>query len=127
VKEYVKEAREIAERAGYRLALADIHLFCAEVLLERQEANGKRQKEKNNTNSFFGLSIEKHLQKAKEYALDVSEYEHLYQSPDPHFYDDIPEAAMLKRGMTEQERIDNGYWVAYQIALALEKRVAAQR
>lgn len=30
---------------------------------------------------------------------------------------------MLKRGMTQQERIDNGYWVAYQIALALEERV----
>ena len=44
---------------------------------------------------------------------------------DPHFYDGIPEAVMLKRGMTQQERIDNGYWMAYQIALALEKRMAA--
>ncbi len=64
-----------------------------------------------------------HPQRAKEYALDVSESIHLYQSPDPHFYDGIPEAAMLKRGMTQQERIDNGYWVAYQIAEALEERV----
>ncbi|MGH7456205.1 MAG: hypothetical protein ACRENG_32935 [bacterium] len=127
MKEYVKEAREIAERAGYRLVLADIHLFCAEVGLERQKVNSKEQKEKNNTNSFLGLSIEEHLQKAKEYALDISEYAHLYQSQDPHFYDGIPEAAMLKRGMTEQERIDNGYWVAYQIALAMEQRLAAQR
>jgi len=127
VEEYVKEAREIAERAGYRLQLADIHLFCAEVGLERQKENSKKQKEKTNTNSFLGLSIKEHLQKAREYALDVSEYAHLYQSTDPHFYDGVPEAAMLKRGLTEQERIDNGYWVAYQIALALEQRLAAQR
>lgn len=55
---------------------------------------------------LLGLSIEEHLHKAKEYALDVSEYAHLYQSQDPHFYDGIPEAAMLKHGMTQQERID---------------------
>jgi hypothetical protein len=136
-EEYVKEAREIAERAGYRLALADIHLFCAEVLLEQQKGEGGREKGegrrekgeerrgKGETDSqtLLGLSIAEHLRKAKEYALDVSEYSHLYQSTDPHFYDGIPEAAMLKRGMTEQERIDNGYWVAYQIALALEERL----
>ncbi|NUM74858.1 hypothetical protein HUU40_10895 [candidate division KSB1 bacterium] len=122
IDDYLKEAREIAERAGYRLVLADIHLFCAELLLEKQTAKGKQQKA-TNTNSFLGLSIEEHLQKAKAYALDVSEYSHLYQSSAPHFYDGIPEAAMLKRGMTQQERIDNGYWVAYQIAEALEERV----
>ncbi len=43
VEEYVKEAREIAERAGYRLVLADIHLFCAEVLLEQQKEKRNRQ------------------------------------------------------------------------------------
>ncbi|KAA0229558.1 hypothetical protein EDS67_11025 [candidate division KSB1 bacterium] len=121
IDDYIKEAREIAARAGYRLVLADIHLFCAEALLEKQTAKGKQQKA-TNTNSFLGLS-EEHLRKAKTYALDVSEYAHLYQSSDPHFYDGIPEAAMLKRGMTQQERIDNGYWVAYQIAEALEERV----
>jgi len=119
MEETIKEAREIAERAGYRLALADIHLFCAEVLLDLR-ANVETQ----NFASVLGLSIEKHLRKAKEYALDVSEYSHLYQSQDPHFYDGIPEAAMLKRGMTHQERIDNGYWVAYKIAEALEERYA---
>jgi len=123
----VKEAREIAERAGYRLALADIHLFCAEVLLEKQKANCEEQKGKGGRDLFLGLPIEEHLHKAKEYALEVSEYAQLYQSSDPHFYDGIPEAAMLKRGMTEQERIDNGYWVAYQIALALEQRLAEQK
>jgi hypothetical protein len=29
---------------------------------------------------------------------------------------------MLKRGMTHEERIQNGYWVAYKIAEELEKR-----
>ncbi len=133
VEEHVKEAREIAERAGYRLVLADIHLFCAEILLELRETVGARGGVETGrrpvstgapiARTMFGLSIEQHLHKAKTYALDVSEYAHLYQSSDPHFYDSIPEAAMLKRGMTEQERIDHGYWVAYQIALALEQRL----
>lgn len=108
IDDYLKEAREIAERAGYRLPLADIHLFCADVGLE-VGADGRPPLQ------ILGLSIAQHLQKAKEYALDVSEY--------AHFYDGIPEATMLKRGMTQQERIDNGYWVAYQIAAALEERV----
>ncbi|MDQ1354496.1 MAG: hypothetical protein QG657_4805 [Acidobacteriota bacterium] len=38
------------------------------------------------------------------------------------FYKDIPEYDMLKRGMTEEERIQNGYWVAYQIAEILLKQ-----
>jgi len=116
----VEEAREIAERAGYRLVLADIHLLCAEVLLDLRET----VQTQNFASVLVGLSIEEHLRKAKEYALDVSEYSHLYQSQDPHFYDGIPEAAMLKRRMTHQERIDNGYWVAYKIAEALEERYA---
>jgi len=109
--EYIKEAHGIAERAGYRLKLADIHLFCGEVQLEMPEE------------SLLGLSASEHLQKAKEYAKDVSTFDDLYKSPDPHFYDGIPEYEMLKRGMTVQERIENGYWVAYKIAEALEKKL----
>jgi hypothetical protein len=56
---------------------------------------------------------------AKEYALDVSEFSDLYQSPNPDFYKGIPEYEMLKRGMTEEERIQNGYYMAYRIADAL--------
>jgi hypothetical protein len=63
-----------------------------------------------------------HLEKTREYALDVSEFSHLYQSKDPHFYDNIPEYEMLKRGMTEEEKIRNGYWVAYRIAEVLEEK-----
>lgn len=111
VEEYLKEAREVAERSGYRLQLADIHLLAAEVLLE----TGGEQ--------LLGLPPREHLQVAKDYARDVSKFEDLYQSQDPHFYDGIPEYDMLKRGMTEQERIENGYYVAYQIAEALEKRI----
>jgi hypothetical protein len=37
------------------------------------------------------------------------------------FYKDIPEYDMLKRGMTHEERIKNGYWIAYQIAEKLLK------
>ncbi len=117
VEETLKEAREIAGRVGYRLVLADIHLFCAEIMLA-VGAHGRAP--------LLGLSLAEHLQKAKDYALDVSEFSHLYQSPNPHFYDGIPEAAMLKRGLTPQERIENGYWVAYQIAEALGKLQGAK-
>ncbi|UCE08325.1 MAG: hypothetical protein JSW07_10020, partial [bacterium] len=90
LKEYLKEAKEIAERAGYRLKLADIHLFCGEVLL-------KKPGEK-----LLGITAKEHLHLAKEYAKDVSTFEDLYQSKDKHFYDGITEYEMLKRGMTEQ-------------------------
>lgn len=70
----------------------------------------------------MGITAREHLQKAKEYALDVSEFSHLYQSPNPDFYKGIPEYDMLKRGMTEEERIENGFWMSYRFAEALEKR-----
>jgi tetratricopeptide (TPR) repeat protein len=111
LEEMLKEAQEIAERAGYRLQMVDIHLFCGEVLVELREG------------LLLGLGAREHLAKAKEYALDVSTFDDLYQSPDPHFYDGIPEYEMLKRGMTDQERIENGYYVAWQIADRLEKRL----
>jgi len=99
------EVLEIALRAGYRLVLADLHLFCGQVLLE-----------KNAPTTLLNLTAAQHLQKAKEYALDVSEVSHLYQSTNPDFYKDIPEYEMLKRGMTDEERITNGYWPVYQMA-----------
>ncbi|NIM12217.1 MAG: DUF4062 domain-containing protein [Candidatus Aminicenantes bacterium] len=46
----------------------------------------------------------------------------LIDQKDPHFYDGIPEYEMLKRGMTQEERVQNGYWVAYKIADVLEQR-----
>ncbi|MCZ6678208.1 MAG: hypothetical protein O7E52_13265, partial [Candidatus Poribacteria bacterium] len=61
--------------------------------------------------------------KAKVYALDVSEFSDLYQSEDAQFYAGIPEYAMLKRGLSDPERIEHGYWVAWQIADALERRL----
>jgi len=109
----LKEAFEIANRSGYRLKLADLHLFCGQVLLQFKDQKSLRN-----------LTAAQHLQKTKEYALDVSEFSHLYKpvkSPADEFYKDIPEYEMLKRGMTDEERIKNGYWIAYQIAEILEK------
>jgi tetratricopeptide (TPR) repeat protein len=132
IEEHLKEAKEIAERAGFRLQLADIHLFCAEVLLD---IDSRPQRSQRSLRSLLGLTAREHLQLAKEYAKDVSRFEDLYQSRDKHFYDttdaiapsdgisSIPEFEMLKRGMTEQKRIENGYYVAYQIAEALEKKI----
>ncbi len=111
LEETLKEAMEIAERAAYRLQMADIHLFCGEVLVELGDGR------------LLGLGAWEHLTEAKEYAKDVSTFDDLYQSPDAHFYDGIAEYEMLKRGMTEQERIENGYYVAWQIADRLEKRL----
>lgn len=108
----LQEAMGIAQRSGYRLKLTDIHLFCGQLLLDVKQPK-----------TILGLTDKQHLQKTKEYALDVSEFSHLYQSDDPHFYDNIPEYQMLKRGMTHEERIRNGYWVAYQIAEALGKKI----
>jgi len=95
IEETLKEAHQIAERAGYRLTLADIHLLCGQVLIETGQV----------------------------YAKDASTFDDLYKSTDPHFYDGIEGYRMLKRGMTDKERIENGYFVAYQIAEALEKKL----
>jgi len=109
IEEKLKEAHDIAQLSDYRLVLADLHLFCGQVLLELKEKH-----------TLLDLTAHQHLQKAKEYTLDVSEFTDIYQSQDPHFYDNIHEYQMLKRGMTQEERIKNGYYVAYKIAEALE-------
>ncbi len=85
IEEYLKDANEIAERAGYRLQMADIHLFCGEILLEMP---GEK---------LLRSTAKEHLQLAKEYAKDVSKFEDLYPSKNKHFYDGIPEYEMLKR------------------------------
>jgi len=112
IEETLKEAHNIAERSGYRLQLADIHLFCGEVLLETGDGR------------LLGHSAKEHIEKAKVYAKDVSTFDDLYESRDPHFYDGIVGYEMVKREMTENERIENGYYVAYQIAEALEKKLS---
>ncbi len=113
IEKTLVEAYEIALRAGYRLQLADLHLFCGQVLCQ---SRGNEKSEKNEKPTLLGLKAHEHLEKTKEYALDVSEFSHLYPSPDPGFYKDIPEYEMLKRGMTMEERIKNGYQPAYRMA-----------
>jgi tetratricopeptide (TPR) repeat protein len=108
----LKEALDICLRSGYRLILADLHLLCGQILVEDKGRD-----------KLLDFTVREHLQKAKDYALDVSEFSHLYQSPDPQFYHAGPEYDMLRRGMTDDERIKNGYYVAYKIAEALEKGV----
>ncbi len=127
IEETLNEAQQIAERAGYRLKLADIHLFCAEVLMQVHERASvevpKSQTMEDADKKLLRHSAQEHLQKVKEYAKDDSEFSDLYQSKDKHFYDGIPGYEMLKRGMTEEERILNGYWIAYKIAETLEERL----
>jgi tetratricopeptide (TPR) repeat protein len=107
----LEEIQTIAQRAGYRFALADLHLLCGQWLIEDKKKT-----------ILLGLNASQHLEKTREYARDVSQLEDLYASPNPEFYRDIPEYQMLKRGMTDQERIDNGYWIAYKIATELLKK-----
>jgi len=112
----VQEAREIAMRAGYRTVMADIHLFCGQAMLELK-------KTAKSPKTLLGFTVSLHLEKAKEYAVDVSDISNFYQpvkSKADEFYRGIPEYQMLKRGMTEEERIKNGYFVAYRIAEAIE-------
>jgi hypothetical protein len=109
IEKFLKEAYEIAQRAGYRVKLADLHLFCGQVLLKLK----KHQK-------LLGFTVKEHLQKAKKFALDISQFSNLYRSPKPDFYESIPGYKMLEHGMTETERLQNGYFVAYKIAEALE-------
>jgi hypothetical protein len=115
-QKYLEEAHTIAQRAGFRVVSADLHLLCGQILLDG-----------NAGNKPLGLTAKEHLEQAQEYALDVSEFEHLYQSPDPDFYKGIEEYDMLKRGMTRQERVENGYWVAYRIAEELLKKLKRKK
>ncbi|NIM17699.1 MAG: hypothetical protein GTO45_32905, partial [Candidatus Aminicenantes bacterium] len=57
----LKEAQDISLRSGYRLKLADLHLFCGQTLLESKEPQ-----------KLLGLHANEHLEKTKAYALDVS-------------------------------------------------------
>jgi hypothetical protein len=110
LEKLLKEAFEIAQRVGYRIKLANLHLFCSQVLPKLK----KYQK-------LLSLTVKEHLQKVKEFVLDVSQFSDLYQSPKMGFYKNIPEYGMLERGMTEKERLQNGYWIAYKIAETLEQ------
>jgi hypothetical protein len=111
----LEEAYEIALRAGFRRILADLHLFCGQVLCL------SIKKGKSETQTLLGLKAHEHLEKTREYALDVSELSHLYPSPDPGFYKGIPGYEMLKRGLTREERIKNGYQPAYRMAELLQR------
>jgi hypothetical protein len=108
IEKTLAEAGEIAQRAGFRLFLADLHLFCGQEL--------RLSSEKSEKQTLLGLTAHEHLEKAKEYALDVSEFSQLYESPDTGFYQGIPEYHMLKRGLTQEERIKNDYHPAYRMA-----------
>ncbi len=62
----------------------------------------------------------------REYALDTSTIEDIFLPPDAtadEFYKDIPEYEMLKRGLTEEERITKGYYAAWLRADRLEERM----
>lgn len=111
IEGYLNESFQIAENAGYRFTLADIHLLCAQIL------------KAGISDKLLQLTAIEHLQKSKEYALDISKFSDLYDSPDHHFYDGIPGHDILKQGMTELERIQNGYWVTYRMAEELEAMV----
>lgn len=129
----LEEVMEIALRAGYRRVLADLHLFCAQVLLESGAGGAgplpipyaveAGSREPASPVPLLGLPAGDHLQKARDYARDVSEFSDLYQSAvsNPDFYNDIPEYDMLKRGMNEDERVKNGYLAAFQMAEELGK------
>lgn len=120
VEKVVKDADELARRIEYQMFLADLHLFCAELLTKLlQSKRGKIER-------LIGLTTKEHIAKVKEYAIDTSKYEDIFLPPDgsaDEFYKGIEEYDMLKRGMTEEERIKKGYYNAWWRADELEKRI----
>jgi len=119
VEKWVNETHTLGERIGYRLLLTDLHLFCAETLIEL-----KKLKPEHTT--LLKLTAEEHIAKAREYAKDTSSIDDIFLPPDgtaDEFYKDIPEYEMLKRGMTDEERIKKGYYAAWLRADKLEERL----
>lgn len=120
VEKIVTETHDLAKRIGYRMLLADLHLFCAEVLLYIKDSNsGHREK-------LLNYTAAEHLDKARDYARDTSDITDIFLPPDgsaDEFYKDIPEYTMLKRGLTEEERIKNGYYAAWLRAEKLQQRL----
>jgi hypothetical protein len=117
VEQIITETHALAQRIGHRMLLADLHLFCAEALPEIAElvpGHGGR---------LMGYTQAEHLVKVREYARDTSTLEDIFLPPDgsaDEFYKDIPEYEMLKRGMTEEERVRHGYYAAWLRAERLE-------
>lgn len=118
VERLVTDTHTQAAGTGYRMLLADLHLFCAEALLDMQEWQPAHQEK------LLKLSSRDHISKAREYAREISTLKDIFLPPDADmFYKDIPEYEMLKRGPTEEERIENGYYAAWLRAAQLEKRL----
>jgi hypothetical protein len=120
VEKWVNDTHSLAERIGYRMLLTDLHLFCAETLIGIEKLKLGYKK------ILLNLSATEHIAKAREYAIDTSTIDDIFLPPDgtaDEFYKDIPEYTMLKRGMTDEERIKKGYYAAWLRADKLEKRL----
>lgn len=115
IEENLGEAFSIANMCEYRFKLADIHLFCAR-FLEEIDPEG----------SLLGQSIKEHIKKVKACSIDISDPSHIYQAANPDFYIKTPDLEMLQRGMTQDERIKNGYLIAYKCAEELEKKLPSR-
>ncbi|MDB5226004.1 MAG: hypothetical protein JWN78_197 [Bacteroidota bacterium] len=111
------EALSLAKTNNCQTDLADIHLFCAEILQELKE-------KKIYFTEILGYNMHGHLKLVKECSIDKSSLKDIFSPPNPdEFYNDIPEYEMLKRGMSKNERIMNGYYVAWKAADLLEKKL----
>ncbi|MFT3911944.1 MAG: hypothetical protein QM737_21140 [Ferruginibacter sp.] len=117
LQKIISDTYILAERIQFRLLLADIHLFCAEVLLDLKGLVP------NHKEKLLNSTAKEHLLETQQYARDASKIEDIFLPPDAdEFYKDIPEYKMLKRGLTEKEKIKNGYYGAWLRAEELEKR-----
>ena len=118
IEKMIVDVHLLLSRVEYRILLAELHLLCAEVLLDLQVLRSVRKSE------ILGLSVTEHIAKVRDYAKDSSTLDDIFLPPDAdEFYRDIPQYAMLKRGMTEEERIQNGYYTAWLKADRLEQRI----
>lgn len=118
VEKLLIDTYALADRIGFRMLLADLHLFCVETLLDLA-ALKRLHKQK-----LLDLSPLEHIEKVRDFALDTSTLEDIFLPPDAdEFYKDIREYAMLKRGLTNEERIKNGYYAAWLRAEKLKSRL----
>lgn len=101
------------------IVLADLHLFCATMLIELLEKNSTAVK------SIIGFTAAEHIQAVKIHSADQSQPEDLFiPAGKADFYHTIPGYELFTKKRTEQEKLENGYYTAWQKAQILEKRLA---
>ncbi len=117
----IEDARRLAIEINYAMLLTDIHLFCESTLIEMNEGGyGPNER-------LLGLNVKEHAVKAKAYAKDTSALEDLFLPPnEDEFYKDIPEYTIVKRGLTDDEQRDCGYYLGWLRSVRMLQEISSE-